>query len=365
MDGSRKNIVVEKRGVPIHFFRKIPFKCHHLKTELMVIGYTDGMVVIIDEKGSQYTLQCQNALSGISFACCSAEHKISASATVLDKLYIYEDISSSNEPVNIFSGHEGRALDVAWFSNSLENIVVTSDERGNIYSRKGNILKDHVTTNVYRVHRKAALRVLPFVLKDKPVFLTFSDDRNVLLHNPYTGEIIQDYSFNTGWIDTVVPLGNGQQVDAICICDRVGILFWNILEKKFLGRYPFFVTTNFSLSYPENSVEYMIVGSRNKYLISRRSPEKLEFFTYLNKENIRAISFIHKKKNDNNSPPVLLACNNKIFIHMPLAANSDLQVKEDPIWEFDSPVLTWHDWLSNEQLILLEDGSVHRFSHSS
>ena len=362
----KKSIIVKNRNVPIHFFRKIPFRCNHLKkTEIIVIGYVDGLVIIIDEAGLQHRLKCEDAITGISFACCSHNHEIAISLTALDNIYIYNYNKNpfEKEPINIFSGHEGRALDVAWFNDNNENILITSDERGNIYRRRGDVFKNDITTNVSRVHRKAVLRILPFIYKNKPVILTFSDDRNVLIHSVYTDEIISSYAMNNGWVDSVFLLENRQQVDTICISDRIGILLWNIYEQKFLFRIPFFVTTNFSYCYLEDTIEYIIVGSQDKYLLLRKTLDKFEPFIYSNKYNIRAISFLQDNNMNSQTPSILLAFENKMYVHnISKLYNKELQISENFLFEFDSSILTWLEWANNNgYIILLEDGNVYSF----
>lgn len=364
MSNFKKNIVVNSRGVPIHFFRKIPFRCNHIKkTEFLVIGYVDGWVTILDETGLQHHLKCKDAITGISFAGCCQEHKIAVSITALDKLYLYDYNNGSfdKEPITIFSGHEGRALDVVWFNENNEDILITCDERGNIFRRKGNILTNDIETSVFRAHRKAALRLLPFIYKDKSVFLTFSDDRNVLIHSVYTDEIIQIYDLNNGWIDNVFLLENNNQVNTICISDRVGILLWDIFEKKFLFRIPFFVTTNFSHLHLDNTSEYIVVGSQDKYLLLRKTLDKVEPFIYSNKYNIRSISFFQGNNANNQIPLILLAFENKIYTHsINKLLNDEIIIDENFISEFDSSISTIFKWSdTNSYLILLEDGNIY------
>lgn len=364
MSNFKKNIVVNSRGVPIHFFRKISFRCNHInKTEFFAIGYVDGWVIILDETGLQHHLKCEDAITGISFACRFQEHKIAVSVTALDKLYLYDYNNGSfdKEPTTIFSGHEGRALDVVWFNENNKDIIITCDERGNIYRRKGDILTNDIQTSVFRAHRKAALRLLPLTYNDKSAFLTFSDDRNVLIHNTSTDEIIQSYDLNNGWIDNVFLLENNNQVNTICIADRVGILLWDISEKKLLFRIPFFVTTNFSHLHLNNTSEYLVVGSQNKYLLLRKTHDKVEPFFYLNKYDICSISFLQRNHVNNQLPQILLAFENKIYTHkINELLNDEITIDEIFISEFDVSIRTIFKWSdSNSYLILLEDGNIY------
>lgn len=357
------NIVVKSRGIPIHFFRKIPLRCNHIKkTEFSVIGYVDGWVTILDETGKQHYLKCEDAITGISFACCH-QHKIGVSITALDKLYVYDYNNGSfdKKPINTFSGHEGKALDVVWFRENNEDILITCDERGNIYRRKGNVLKNDTETNIFRAHRKAALRLLPFIHKDKSVFLTFSDDRNVLIHSISTDEIIQSYDLNNGWIDNVFLLKNNNQVNTICIADRVGILLWDVNVQKFLFRFPFFVTTNFSYWHSDNTVEYIVVGSQDKYLLLRKTADKIEPFIYLNKYNIRSISFLQGNNDNTQIPLILLAFENKIYVHsVNKLTNGECFISERFVSEFNTAILSIFKWSNKSSyLILLEDGNVY------
>lgn len=363
MKNFEKNIVIKSRGIPIHFFRKIPFRSNHKKRmEFSVIGYVDGWVTILDDKGLQHHLKCVDAITGISFACCN-EHSIRVSITALDKLFIYDYNNSSfgKEPITIFSGHEGRALDVVWFTDSGEDILITCDERGNIYRRKGSVLENNIVTSVFRTHRKAALRLLPFTYKDKSVFLTFSDDRNVLIHSISTDEIVQSYDLNNGWINNVYLLENNNEVNTICIADRVGILLWDIYGQKFLFRFPFFVTTTFSHWRLDNSIEYIVVGSHDKYLLLRKTVDKVEPFIYSNKYNIGAISFFQKNNISNPFPSILLGFGNKIYLHdVNELVNNNILISEVFISEFNTPILSIFQWTnSNSYLILLEDGNVY------
>ncbi len=363
MNNLKKNIVVKSRGIPIHFFRKIPLRCNHTKTmEFSVIGYVDGWVTILDETGIQHYLKCEDAITGISFACYQ-DHKIAVSITASDKLYVYDYNNGSfdKKPITTFSGHEGKALDVVWFRDNNEDILITCDERGYVYRRKGDVLKNDIETNVFRAHRKAALRIIPFILKDKYVFLTFSDDRNVLIHSIYADEIIQSYDLNNGWIDSVFLLENNNQVSTICIADRVGVLLWDIYVQKFLFRYPFFVTTNFSYWRSDNTVEYIVVGSQDKYLLLRKIADKIEPFIYSNKYDIRSISFIQGNNNNNQIPLIILASENKIFVHsVNKLMNGECFISEDFISEFDTPILSIFEWSTKKgYLILLEDGNVY------
>jgi WD40 repeat protein len=364
MTNFEKNIVVNSRSVQIHFFRKIAFRCNHnRKIEFVVVGYVDGLVIILDEAGLQYGLKCESAITGISFACCGQEHKIAVSITALDKLYVYDYNNGffDKEPTTIFDSHEGRALDVAWVRENNEDILITCDERGNIYRRKGNILKNNISTSIFRAHRKAALRLLPFIYKDKSVFLTFSDDRNVLIHNVYSDEIIQSYDLNNGWVDNVFLLENNGQVNTICISDRVGILLWDICERKFLFRFPFFVTTNFSHWRLDDTIEYIVVGSQDKYLLLKKTVDKVEPFIYSNKYNIRAISFLQENNINNKTPSILLGFENKIYLQgVDELLNNEILITESFISKFDSPILTMFEWSrKNGYLILLEDGNVY------
>ncbi|MCC7332039.1 MAG: hypothetical protein IT232_05450 [Flavobacteriales bacterium] len=364
MNDFEKNIVIKSRGIPIHFFRKIPLSCNHIKKmEFSVIGYVDGWVTILDETGLQHHLKCKDAITGISLACCCQEHKIAVSITALDKLYLYDYNNGSfdKEPITIFSGHEGRALDTVWFRVNNEDILITCDERGNIYRRKGSILKNDIETSVFRAHRKAALRILPFIYSDKPVFLTFSDDRNVLIHSVQTDEIVQSYDLNNGWIDNVFLLENNNQVNTICISDRVGILLWDIYLQKFLFRFPFFVTTNFSYWCSDNTIEYIVVGSGDKYLLLRKTDDRIEPFIYSNKYDIRSISFFQGNHVNNQIPLILLAFENKIYTHsINKLLNDEIIIDENFISEFDSSISTIFKWSdTNSYLILLEDGNIY------
>ncbi len=363
MNDFEKNILVKSRGIPIHFFRIIPFRCNHTKkTEFSVIGYVDGWVTIVDETGIQHHIKCEDAITGISFACYQ-EHKIAVSITALDKLFVYDYNNGSfcKKPITTFSGHEGKALDVVWFRENNEDILIACDERGNVYRRKGNVLKNDIETNVFRAHRKAALCLLPFIHKDNSVFLTFSDDRNVLIHSISTDEIIQSYDLNNGWIDNVFLLENNNQVNTICIADRVGILLWDIYMQKFIFRFPFFITTNFSYWHSDNTVEYIVVGSLDKYLLLRKTTDKIEPFYYTNKYYIRSISFLPDNYNNNQIPLILLALENKIYVHsVNRLMDGECFIKDSFISEFDTPILSILKWSNNSSyLILLEDFNIY------
>lgn len=363
MNDFEKNIVVKSRGIPIHFFRKIPLSCNHTKkTEFSVIGYIDGWVTILGETGIQHHLKCEDAITGISFTSYQ-ENKIAVSITALDKVYVYDCNNGSfdKKPTTTFGGHEGRALDIVWFRENNMDILITCDERGNIYRRKGDVLNNDIETSVFRAHRKAALRLLPFFHKDKFVFLTFSDDRNVLIHSISTDEVIQSYDLNNGWIDNVFLLKYNNQVNTICIADRVGILLWDINAKKFLFRFPYFVTTNFSYWRSDNSIEYVIVGSQNKNLLLRKTADKIEPFIYSNKHDISSISFLQGGNNNDSIPLILLALKNKIYVHsVDKLINSECRISESFITEFDTPILSILRWSNySSYLVLLEDGNVY------
>lgn len=366
MSTNKKIQLLKTRTIPIHFFRKIPFKCSHInKIEFIVIGYTDGLVIILDELGVQYHIKCEDAISGISFACCSLNHKIAASMTALDNLYIYDNITIAKEPVIIFSDHEGRALDVAWFSENDKSVVVTSDERGNIYRYCGDILKNKITINKNKIHRKAVLRIIPFNFNNEPVFLTFSDDRNVLIHKAFSNEIIQKYDQNNGWIEKVFLMDSNHKINTICISDRVGILFWDMYNQRFLFRYPYFTTTNFSYLNFDKKLEYVSVGSLDKYLLLKKCGDKFESIEYSINKDIRAISLFKEHNSDSMFPSLLVAAENKIFIHNKMKLlNNMLQINESAITEFEAPILSWIESKNrNEFIILLEDFSIYRFTH--
>lgn len=137
--------------------------------------------------------------------------------------------------VEHLGGHEGRVTGLALFHNQ-ETLtwVVSVDERGNALRWNATVATSPTSQ---RIHRKAVSKLFAARLADgRDVFLTTSDDRQVVICDVASGEVITRLTSHAGWVEQIVPLCQAGYLWGIAVVDRIGLTIWDAKTGLAIGR---------------------------------------------------------------------------------------------------------------------------------
>jgi hypothetical protein len=312
--------------------------------EIAAIADVKGRVFLVDSTGNVRFESTYHDVADVALM--QSEQSTLLAIAESAGVTLVHDLDGERK-VDRLAKHEGRATGVALFgSEVMPTWIISADERGNVI-RCGASNRQSVAFR--RLHRKAVSRLVATRLADgRDAFLTASDDRDVLVCEVASGNVIARFSSHAGWIEQAVPLSHGQFLWGVAVVDRVGLTIWEVETGLAAGRVTGKATANLA------TIWHPAIGS----IVSFATPDAVALWS------LEGINSIAQPTRDAVRASAIATDSRGQTIVMAAAGNTILHCTSDTGFvdtgiRFPAPVLQWLPWESTSgALVVLEDGSI-------
>lgn len=223
--GFSVRTVAGGRNVHAHLVRRLGSRVAiDSDQEMAAVGYLDGVVLVLGHDGLRRTISVGSDVADVALLRCRGEPLLAVAS--LDTVRILDNDGGTR---SLLRGHEGRATGVVWFGGD-PGLMVSSDERGHVYRWPGDTVESSGSIGARtRVHRKAIHALVASRWPDgRDVFITASDDREVIVHDARRDDVLRRFSAHAGWVEQVIALERRGVLDALAVIDRVGLTVWDV-----------------------------------------------------------------------------------------------------------------------------------------
>jgi hypothetical protein len=189
-------------------------------------------VLFVDENSNVFCERVTRDLVDIEMVSCERMKTLAFAEPSCVTLVRLEE---AQRRVEQLGGHEGRVTGLALF-HTQGNLtwVVSADERGNVLRWNATAVTSPASQ---RIHRKAVSKLLATRLADgRDAFLTTSDDRQVVICDVTSGEVLIRLAAHAGWVEQIVPLSQAGYLWGIAVVDRIGLTIWDAKTGLAIGR---------------------------------------------------------------------------------------------------------------------------------
>jgi hypothetical protein len=330
--------------------------------EYIAVANLNGTVIIVNANGQVVRFETDTYVNDLALLSAN-ETAFIAFATpeavkVLDFNWNNPPSDSVARCARRLEGHDGRVTAVTLFRdvstpalsgledvNGLKLFVVSGDERGNIHRWGDRGLR---YLGAVRAHRKTVHYAHASIARDgQQVFVTASDDRDVLVHRQNSEQLYARFNAHVGWVEQIVAVEFGGILEHLVVTDRVGTMVWDVEAQRVISRFRGRPRMDVAVYRDLNAGVIVAAGTDDGVSIACHS--RLHHLQTAEPGMLRGLSL----SNAGSLPVVWLGVNDRLCSY---ELDGDVCQR---VYQFPANVLRLKAWKNGRRmLILLENGSV-------
>ncbi|MBV9495542.1 MAG: hypothetical protein JOZ54_14935 [Acidobacteria bacterium] len=337
----RGSCVFDRFGAKPHLLEPLG-----VRPERMAVAYLDGLVVIVDGDGNTIDFNAGADVLDVALLD-STDATVAAVATPYGVAVSQLGVACARTAT--LTGHDGRVTGVALFPvytyDERQVLIASADERGNVYRWGGRELR--LLTSA-RIHRKTVHTLRSSMLRGGlPIFITASDDRDIVLHDAYSEHVYARLSSHVGWIEQIRPIECEGALKSIVVADRVGIMVWDVDTQRIAWRFRGRPRTAVAAMLDRSGEVIIAAGTDQDIVLARRN--SIERLRLGDRVPLRAVALSHVL----GTPVLWTAATNRL-------EGYDLEGRPLHVaYELPAPVLQLQSWTdTGGMLCTLEGGAI-------